>query len=207
LPETLVAGEIGRDSTSFKAGQQVASPEGVNTCRHRGNVEPHSSVPLLMTVPIDSPPVDSPWDGALVELYEQHYDQLVRLAYLVSGRASAAEEVVQDAFIKTHRSWNEVRDPVPYLRTAVVNGCRSWGRRQKLEQTRQPRPPEPVRQEPDELWDALATLNDRARTAIVLRFYADLPDAEIAEILGCRVPTVRTTIHRAFAALRREIDR
>lgn len=160
-----------------------------------------------MTVPIDSPPVDSPWDGALVELYEQHYERLVRLAYLVSGRASVAEEVVQDAFIKAHRSWNEVRDPLAFLRTAVVNGCRSWGRRQKLERERRPRAPEPVRQEPDELWDALATLNHRARTAIVLRFYADLPDAHIAEILGCRVPAVRTTIHRAVAALRREIDR
>jgi DNA-directed RNA polymerase specialized sigma24 family protein len=55
--------------------------------------------------------------------------------------------------------------------------------------------------------DALATLRDRPRAAIVLRYYADLPDAAIAEILGCRLPTVRTTIHRALVALRREIDR
>jgi RNA polymerase sigma factor (sigma-70 family) len=159
-----------------------------------------------MTVPIDSPPVDSPWDGALVELYEQHYERLVRLAYLVSGRASVAEEVVQDAFIKTHRSWTRYatrsHTSVRLLSMAAGRGAaaRSSSRRANPA-------PEPVRQEPDELWDALATLNDRARTAIVLRFYADLPDAEIAELLGCRVPTVRTTIHRAFAALRREIHR
>lgn len=161
----------------------------------------------MVAVPLDSPPTVSHWDDDLVRLYEQHYDQLVRLAYLVSGQATVAEEVVQDAFLKAHCSWDRVRDPLPYVRTAVVNGCRSWGRRQKLERERQPRPPEPSRQEPDELWDALATLRDRPRAAIVLRYYADLPDAAIAEILGCRLPTVRTTIHRALVALRREIDR
>lgn len=161
----------------------------------------------MVAVPLDSQPAVSHWDDDLVRLYEQHYDQLVRLAYLVSGQATVAEEVVQDAFLKAHCSWDRVRDPLPYVRTAVVNGCRSWGRRQKLERERQPRPPEPSRQEPDELWDALATLRDRPRAAIVLRYYADLPDAAIAEILGCRLPTVRTTIHRALVALRREIDR
>jgi len=160
-----------------------------------------------MTVPIDSPAAATPWDDALVALYEQHYGSLVRLAYLVSGRASVAEEVVQEAFIKTHRCWADVRDALPYLRTAVANGCRSWGRRQTLERAHLVRPPEPACQEPDELWDALSTLRPRARLAVVLRFYADLPDTEIAAILGCRVPTVRTTIHRALAALRREIDR
>jgi RNA polymerase sigma-70 factor (sigma-E family) len=161
----------------------------------------------MAAVPLDSPPAPVRWDDDLVRLYERHYDGLVRLAYLVSAEPAVAEELVQDAFVKAHRSWDRVRDPLPYLRTAVVNGCRSWGRRQKLERERRPRPAEPARQEPDELWDALATLKDRPRAAIVLRYYADLPDAEIAEILGCRVPTVRTTIHRALAALRKEIQR
>lgn len=161
----------------------------------------------MAAVPINSPPVPVPWHDELVRMYERHFDGLVRLAYLVSGEAALAEEVVQDAFVKAHGSWNTVRDPLPYLRTAVVNGCRSWGRRQKLERERRPRPPEPIRQQPDELWDALATLKERPRTAIVLRYYADLPDAEIAEILGCRIPTVRSTIHRALAALRKEIQR
>jgi RNA polymerase sigma factor (sigma-70 family) len=59
----------------------------------------------------------------------------------------------------------------------------------------------------DEMWDALATLNDRQRAAIVLRFYEDLPDADIAEILGCRTATVRTAIHRGLGSLRKVIDR
>jgi RNA polymerase sigma-70 factor (sigma-E family) len=160
----------------------------------------------MAAVPLDSPPAAVRWDDDLVQLYERSYDGLVRLAYLVSGEPRVAEEMVQEAFVKAHRSWDRVRDPLPYIRTAVVNGCRSWARRQKLERERQPRPPEPTRQEPDELWDALATLKDRPRAAIVLRYYADLPDAEIAEILGCRPSTVRSTIHRALATLRQEIE-
>jgi RNA polymerase sigma-70 factor (sigma-E family) len=159
----------------------------------------------MTAVPGGSPQAVVPWSDDLVRLYEQHYDSLVRLAWLVSGRATVAEGVVQDAFLKAHRSWDRVRDPLAYVRTAVINGCRSWGRRQRLERERRPRPPQPTLQEPDELWDALATLKDRARAAIVLRYYADLPDAEIAEILDCRVATVRTTIHRALAVLRKEI--
>src|SRR5690606_35739354 len=97
--------------------------------------------------------------------------------------------------------------PLPYLRTAVINGCRTWGRRQALERERRPPPPAPAELHADELWDALAKLNERQRAAIVLRFYADLPDTEIAQALGCRVPTVRTAIHRGLRALRKEIDR
>jgi RNA polymerase sigma factor (sigma-70 family) len=57
------------------------------------------------------------------------------------------------------------------------------------------------------MWDALAALPDRQRVAIVLRFYADLPDTRIAEILDCRPATVRTAIHRGLRSLRRVIDR
>ena len=161
----------------------------------------------MTTVRLDTPPAVPAWDDALVDVYEHHFAALVRMAYLVSGRADRAEELVQDAFVRTHRAGGRVRDPLPYLRTAVLNGCRSLGRRQKLERERQPPPPEPVTLGADELWDALATLSDRQRAAIVLRFYCDLPDAEIAAALGCRVPTVRTSIHRALAKLRKEIDR
>ncbi len=161
----------------------------------------------MSAVPLDPTATVVPWDDDLVRHYERHYDDLVRLAYLVSGQAAQAEEVVQDAFVRAQRSWARVRDPLPYLRTAVVNGCRSLGRRQVLERERRPRPPEPEPFAADELWDALGTLTDRQRAAVVLRFYCDLPDAEIATALGCRVPTVRTSIHRALAKLRKEIDR
>jgi RNA polymerase sigma factor (sigma-70 family) len=96
---------------------------------------------------------------------------------------------------------------MPYVRTAVVNRCRSWGRRQRLEHDRRPAPPDPAGLDADELWDALLRLEPRRRAAVVLRFYLDLPDAEIAELLGCRRATVRTSIHRALHTLRQEIDR
>jgi RNA polymerase sigma factor (sigma-70 family) len=59
----------------------------------------------------------------------------------------------------------------------------------------------------DEMWDTLQVLPQRQRAAIVLRFYEDLPDARIADILGCREATVRTAIHRGLARLRKEIEK
>jgi RNA polymerase sigma factor (sigma-70 family) len=125
----------------------------------------------------------------------------------MTSRTAIAEEVVQEAFIAAHRSEGRIRDPYAYVRTAVVNRCYSWGRRQVRERSREHRPPDPAEMAPDEMWDALATLKDRQRVAIVLRFYEDLPDDEIAEILGCRPATVRTAIHRGLKSLRRVIDR
>jgi len=148
-----------------------------------------------------------PWDGTLVALYRDRYADLVRVAYLLTGDRAVAEELVQDAFVAAHRSWDRVREPMPYVRTAVVNRCRSWGRRQRLEGDRRPAPAEPTGLGADELWDALARLDPRRRAAVVLRFYLDLPDAEIAEVLGCRPATVRTSIHRALHTLRQEIQR
>jgi RNA polymerase sigma-70 factor (sigma-E family) len=162
----------------------------------------------MTVVPIDEGRAVVAWADELVSLYEARYDELVRLAYLLTGIAPVAEELVQDAFVATHAAWPRVREPLAYVRTAVVNRSRSWGRRVQLERRRSA-PPEPgvAGLEADELWDALAALNDRQRAAIVLRYYDDLPDREIAAILGCRVPTVRTAIHRGLAALRREIER
>lgn len=155
-------------------------------------------------------PVDLPaptvWDADLVEVYRVGYGKLVRLAYLLTGHAGVAEEVVQDAFVATHRIGDLPRDPYPYVRRAVVNRCRSWGRRYMVERAHRPRPPDPAELAADEMWDALGALTDRQRIAIVLRFYEDMPDDRIAEILDCRQATVRSAIHRGLQSLRRVID-
>jgi len=78
----------------------------------------------------------------------------------------------------------------------VVNQCRSWRRRRTLERARRPAPVDHAELVADELWDVLATLPHRQRAAVVLRFYEDLPDEEIAHLLGCRPATVRTSVHR-----------
>lgn len=143
----------------------------------------------------------------LAALYRERYGAMVRLAYLLTGERSVAEELVQDAFVNVHRNWHRAEHPPAYLRAAVVNACRSWGRRRTLELHRRPTPAEPVGLVADELWDALAVLPARQRAAVVLRFYEDLPDAEIARLLNMREATVRTTIHRALARLREEVER
>ena len=150
---------------------------------------------------------DTLWPDALVELYRERFVALVRVAYLLTGRRDVAEEIAQEAFMASAAHWDEIEQPAAYLRTSVVNRCRSWFRRIEVEERHRPRPDPPRDLEVDDLWDALATLSERRRTAIVLRFYADLPDDEIAAVLGCRPATVRTTVHRALAQLRKEIER
>ena len=145
--------------------------------------------------------------GGFVALYRERYGPMVRLAYLLTGSQAIAEELVQDAFVSVHRSWDRADAPAAYLRTAVVNACRSWGRRSSLERLRTPVPPEPVTLVADELWDVLQTLPPRQRAAIVLRFYEDLSDEEIAALLGCKVPTVRTAVFRGLEKLRKEVER
>lgn len=147
------------------------------------------------------------WDAELIRVYHERYRDLVGLAYLITGQAAIAEEVVQDAFIAAHRSGAGIRDVYAYVRAAVVNRCYSWGRKLARERDRGHPPPDPTEIAPDEMWDALATLKDRQRVAIVLRFYEDLPDERIAEILNCRPGTVRTAIHRGLRSLRRVIER
>jgi RNA polymerase sigma-70 factor (sigma-E family) len=146
-------------------------------------------------------------DEAFVALYRERYEAMVRLAYLLTGRRAIAEELVQDAFVSVRRSWARATNPSAYLRTAVVNACRSWGRRQALELLRKPAPPEPSTLVADELWDVLQTLPPRQRAAIVLRFYEDLPDEQVAELLGCKVATVRTAVFRGLEKLRKEVER
>lgn len=157
-------------------------------------------------VPTELPPADEAWPDDLVALYADRRVALVRLAYLLTSDREVAEEVVHDAVLALRPRWDGIVDPPAYLRTAVVNRCRSWLRRQRTARAYAPPRAEDVGLGADELWDALATLGDRHRTAIVLRFYEDLPDAVIAEALGCRPATVRTLVRRGLHALREEIE-
>lgn len=154
----------------------------------------------------DGPGNDVAWPPGLVTLYEQRLTALTRIAYLLVGRRDIAEELTHDAFVAASRTWDQVRDPYPYVRTAIVNLTRSWHRRAALERRHLPAELDPVRMEPDEMWDALATLGERRRTAIVLRFYEDLSDQEIADVIDCEPATVRTLVHRGLKDLRRELD-
>jgi RNA polymerase sigma-70 factor (sigma-E family) len=146
------------------------------------------------------------WPSELVAIYQRRYVDFVRLAYLLVGSAAVAEELTQDTFIAVRTAWEGIDKPEAYIRRALVNRCRSWFRHAAIEQRHQPPPEEHQVLGVDELWDALNRLPYRRRAAIVLRFYEDLPDDEIAAVLGCRQTTVRTAIHRGLADLRKDIQ-
>lgn len=144
---------------------------------------------------------------SLGELYAEQFLPMVRLAVLLVGDESVAADLVQDAFVAVSRRWDSVRDPVPYLRRCVVNRCRSWGRRAAVERRFSwlHVTTDLSEDRHDEMFDAIAALPAAQRAVVVLRYYVDLPDAEIARLLGCRQTTVRTRLHRALNALRQEV--
>ncbi|GAA1970870.1 SigE family RNA polymerase sigma factor [Terrabacter lapilli] len=165
-------------------------------------------------------------DVAITELYHAHWHRLVRLAWLLLRDQLAAEDVVQDAFVATHRSWGSVREGgrvVGYLRAAVVNGCRSAQRHQVVVDRHTARDAAAA-----DAWgrashasaeaealgslqgaaviEALQGLPQRQREVLVLRYYAGLSEAEIAAALEISTGAVKTHAHRALATLRRTID-
>jgi RNA polymerase sigma-70 factor (sigma-E family) len=151
--------------------------------------------------------------GLLAELYLAHATDAVRFAYLLTGDRSLAEDLVQDAFVKVAGRPLRLRDDgafYGYLRKAIVNLARSAGRhrqveRRYLERTagrREIAAHDPDAVEREAMRGALLLLPIRQRTAIVLRFYEDLSEAQIAEVLKCRPGTVKSLISRGVDALR-----
>jgi RNA polymerase sigma-70 factor (sigma-E family) len=153
-------------------------------------------------------------DEAVRLLYGTHWHQLVRLATLLTRDASVAEELVQDAFVALHRRWSSLADPAAahgYLRTTVINNARSSLRHRGVEERyRQPGPPEPsgpeeraVQSTEDaRVMAALRSLSRRQQEVLVLRYYADLSEQEIATTLGMSRGAVKSHAHRGIAALR-----
>lgn len=134
------------------------------------------------------------------------YQPMVRLAFLLTSSIETAEDLVQDVLARTHPRWSKIAEPGAYVRRAVVNACNSYHRRRFLERAHPQREPEPVAIEADELFDVLAQLPPRMRSALVLRYYEDLPENEIAELLGCAPGTARSLIHRGLQRLRLVIE-
>jgi RNA polymerase sigma-70 factor (sigma-E family) len=150
--------------------------------------------------------------AAVAALYDAAAVGLIRLAYLMLGDQPSAEDVVQDAFFGLYRNWARLADhdrALAYVRSSVLNGCRSALRRRALGQrVTMYQPPSGSaeaavlsREERQEVMRAVRQLPDRQREALVLRFYLDLPDPEIARIMGIRPGTVRSATHRALKAL------
>ena len=150
----------------------------------------------------DGTPYESP-----AELHQARYAAMVRLATLLSGSAATAEDIVQDAFVKLIERWDRVEQPSAYLRASVVNACAGHHRHREVVR-RHTTPPVLTVVDPEGfvLRDAVLRLPARQRAVLVLRFYEDLPEAEIAALLHCRVGTVKSALHRGLAQLRRVVE-
>jgi RNA polymerase sigma-70 factor (sigma-E family) len=137
---------------------------------------------------------------------------LLRMAHRLAGNPVDAEDLLQSALIRTYLAWDRINDRAAvdgYVRRAMVNINISWWRRRKLEEypsAEMPEVPEPeaaVQGRAYELLEqALDRLPDRQRTAIVLRYYEDMTEPEIAKTLGISIGTVKSTVSRAMAKLR-----
>lgn len=147
----------------------------------------------------------------LEALYRAEYQPMVSLALLLTGSAGPAEELAQDAFVRVAPKLGAADNPGGYLRTTLVNLCRDDGRRQVTAQRHRP-PPRRSVQAPavptdvGEVWSAIQTLPEPRRQALILRYWADLPTDEIAQLLDVPHPTVRSHIRRGLAALREVLN-
>lgn len=171
-----------------------------------------------MTAPRDS----AAWrdaDTAVTELYAAHWRRLVRTALLLVRDLETAEDVVQDAFIAMHGRWSQLRDPekaLAYLHRSVVNGARSALRRrtvagrylstqraasiERLDPAAEQRALD--RGRVHEVLEALQALPERQREVVVLRYYADLSEADTADHLGISRGAVKSHASRGLARLR-----
>jgi RNA polymerase sigma-70 factor (sigma-E family) len=165
--------------------------------------------------------VTSPsWDAdeAVTQLYAAQYGSLVRLATLLLRDVTAAEEVVQDSFVAMHGSWRRLRDPdraLAYLRQSVVNRARSALRHRKVEERHAPLPmPDHASAEHgalealerEHVIRALHALPGRQREVLVLRYYLDLSEAQIADTLGISPGAVKSHASRGVATLRVNLE-
>jgi len=137
---------------------------------------------------------------------------LLRTAYLITGNRADAEDLLQTSLAKTYLAWGRIREREnvdAYVRRVMVNTHTSLWRRRKVDES----PMEVLPERPgrdatadldlhDALWAALDTLPKKMRAAVVLRYYEDLPEAEVAQILGCSIGTVKSQTSRALVKLR-----
>src|SRR5438067_2468620 len=155
--------------------------------------------------------------GRLDDLYRRHAPDAARLAYLLTGDRALAEDLVQDAFVRMFGRFRDLRNPDAfgaYLRRTIVNLANSHFRRLRVERAyvaREGAAPAaaaaPEVGARDEMWRALLGLPERQRTAIVLRFYEDLSEAETSDVMRCPKGTVKSLVSRGIERLRQDATR
>jgi RNA polymerase sigma-70 factor (sigma-E family) len=141
---------------------------------------------------------------------------LLRFAYVLCGDYHLAQDLVQEVLAKAYRRWSSIEsdNPDPYVRKGIVHAHLSWRtRRANRETIVEHAPDRPAGVDfstqhaaRDELWALLATLSKTQRAVLVLRFFDDADDRQIAELVGCAEATVRVHAHRGLAKLRERLS-
>ena len=167
------------------------------------------------------PPPANQTAGAVGALFREHHRELVRLVLPIVGTCQTAEDVVQDVYASLHKRWSHSAAPdevLPYVRAAVLNGCRSVLRRRGIArragalhsasartETSSAESEVMLSEDRRQVLAALARLPRRRREVLVLRYYLGLSEAEIAAVLGISPGTVKSTAARGLAALAHEL--
>lgn len=161
---------------------------------------------------------DGDRDEAVTAMFDLHYVRLVRTARLLVDDTATAEDVVMDAFTSLHRRWETLRDPSDahrYLRSCVLNGARSQLRRRRVRRLHDDRwAGEPVRgtdvatdgSNQAAVMQAIRSLSSRQRQVLVMRFYLDMAEAEVADVLGISIGSVKQHSSRGLAAVGRALE-
>ncbi len=160
-----------------------------------------------------APPPAAPGPAGFDEFFATAWPFAYRLAVLVTHDRTAGEDVAQEAMTRLYAGWAGIERPDAYLRTTIVNTAVNWQRRQTTSRVKLPLVSRPEAEEPTatettaDLADALAGLPERQRAVLVLRYWAGLSEAEIADTLGCRPGTVKSLAARALHRLSKELPR
>ena len=206
-PRSRHAGTQGQGDTARRvaAGAQVKRAVAVHNPQHGLQHGPQ---------PQQEPPAAG--DAAFHEYVTSRSGSLLRMAYLLTRNRADAEDLVQAALAKTFQAWDRIEDRGAvdgYGRRAIVNTHISWWRRRRVEEY----PTDEIPDQPvidhagdsevqDALRRAIERLPQRMRAAVVLRYYEDMSEAEIANVLGVSLGTVKSTVSRAVAKLRIDAD-
>ena len=199
---------------------KFVDPDRAESASAPGNAPPRTSATDTLVVAGSATEVKAETlaDEAVTELYSSHYRSLVRLAVLLVRDEATAEEVVQESFIAMHDGWHRLRDEekaLAYLKQAVVNRSRSVLRHRGVTERKAPEPapdmPSAEREaisllERNAVITALRGLPDRQRQVLVLRYYADLSQTQIAEMLGISKSAVKSHTVRGMTSLRTALE-
>ena len=216
-PRSRHAGTQGQGDSArgVAAGAQVSRAAAAHEAQH-GPPQglPHGPPPGLPPGPRREP--SAAGDPAFHEYVTSRSGSLLRMAYLLTRNRADAEDLVQAALAKTYQAWDRIEDRAAvdgYVRRAMVNTHISWWRRRRVEEY----PTDEIPDQPvidhasdsevqDALRRAIERLPQRMRAAVVLRYYEDMSEAEIANVLGVSLGTVKSTVSRAVAKLRIDAD-